>query len=222
MRSNVTTQAELEFLRRLPRLRRTTGVRGQVLYLPRTGHVVVPFERHPDRWLCAMVNLPGRPAEWDPVTWVHDAEIETAVSVATVDPVCDPDTFTYAWLARLWPRWPNSPIPELARELVTGMRQIGTVIVDLDEAEARRLAVRHRLPMDGLRRALTNLQEAGLLHHDDSHGPWGEFTLTMPGARTPARPPSLDCGGAPPCDDPEPDESAMQIRHLGTIDHPDR
>jgi hypothetical protein len=181
MRTVKTTNAELEFLRRLPRTRVAATVRGQVLYLPRTQDLVVPFERHPDRWRCVVVSQPGRAPVRESLIWVHDVEIESALSVATIDPIRDPDTFAHAWQARLWPRWPGSPMQALAKELVTDLRQPGTVIVDLDEHEARRLAVRHRIPVDALRRALTNLQVAGLLHHDDEQGPWGEFTLTIPG-----------------------------------------
>jgi hypothetical protein len=181
MRTTMTTRAEIEFLRRLPRLRCTTTVRGQLLYLPRTQDLVVPYERHPDRWRCVVLVQPGRTPARESLMWVHDVEIETALPVATADPIRDADTFTQAWLAGLWPRWPGGLMQALARELVTDLREPGTVIIDLDEQQARRLAVRHRIPVDGLRRALTNLRQGGLLHHDDEHGPWGEFTLTLPG-----------------------------------------
>jgi hypothetical protein len=187
VRTTHTTKAELEFLQRLPRTRCTSGVRGQVLYLPRTGHTVVPFERHADRWLCIVVADPARPYH-TPDLWVHDAEIETSLGVATVDPITDPETFAHAWQARLWPRWPGGAMPALAQDIAQNVRQAGSVTVELDEDGALRLAQRNGITLDDLHRALTNLIRGGLLSHSRPVGRWGEFTLTIPGTEPPPEP----------------------------------
>jgi hypothetical protein len=175
------TDARHESLRGQPERRATGTARGQLLYLVRTGQIVVPDQRHADGWRCVVVAQPGRPyASRD--MFVPDREIETALTVATVDPVTDPDTFAYVWQARIWPRWPGGPMPALARELAQELRTAGTRDVEVDEATARRLAVRHRIPIDGIRRALANLVRAGLLRHDGPV-PWGTYTLAIPASR---------------------------------------
>lgn len=70
-----------DFCARLARQRRTAEAKGQILMLPRTATVVVPFEHNGYGWLAAVVGSTADHAAGGPNLWVADIEIETALQL---------------------------------------------------------------------------------------------------------------------------------------------
>lgn len=62
---------------------RTANAKGALLYFPRTGHIMVPFEMHSGGWNCVVVHGDDTYPRGGYSLSVGDREIETAVRLRT-------------------------------------------------------------------------------------------------------------------------------------------
>jgi hypothetical protein len=176
----------LAFLGQQPRYRSAEESQGQLLYLLRSGQVVVPDERGAHGWSCLVVCGPGG----EPVRGrrgVSDVEIETALRVRPPDPVRDMDLMMFAtvWQTRVWERWPGGAMPVVAAMLAEQLVDQASHIVVLNRAVVGRVRERADLGPHGLGRALGRLVGHGLLT-PVSHDPisnTGRFVVLLPDRR---------------------------------------
>jgi hypothetical protein len=171
----------MHFLTRQPRRRRADDALGQPLYLLRVGLAVVPVTRQGNSWECVVI-LSGRSGNVERVV-ASDIEIETALAVVilpTYD-VDDPVDHVTLWLTRVWQRWPGGNNPRVAQTLAEAADPI-SLTVELTEETVRRICDQAHVRPVGLRRALAQIETAGLLARLDERSA-GERTAAGPGGR---------------------------------------
>ncbi len=195
--SKPCSRAALAYLSRASRHRPAASAAGRLLYLLRSGLVVVPARRLDGGWSCIVIADPAGSRLSGRLT-VTDIEIETALSVRTLDPVAELDASTYAqiWQIRVWERWPGGHMPQLARVLAEDLLQPPTLIVDLDHDAVRRILRQVHLRPVGLRQLLDRLHEAGLLVAvSPCQGEsWGSWALAIPNTSCPTNGATKACG----------------------------
>ncbi|WP_427019360.1 hypothetical protein ACQCSX_21960 (plasmid) [Pseudarthrobacter sp. P1] len=76
-----------DYCKLLPRQRYTHEARGQILLLPSSGLVVVPFTEHTGGWDVVVIDGHGSYPVGGHHLCVGDAEIETAIELALGEPV---------------------------------------------------------------------------------------------------------------------------------------
>jgi len=176
----------LAYLRRQTKRRRADDAEGHLLYLLRTGVVVVPEHRLDGAWSCILIADPTRPPAHTGLD-VTDVDIETALNVVQRDPLADLDTATYTtiWQTRIWDRWPGGHPPQLARVLAS-LIQPPTCSVELKDDAVRAILRQVHLMPAGLRQLLARLGDAGLLQPTSPSfsNRWGSYTLTLPAHRS--------------------------------------
>jgi hypothetical protein len=161
------TPALIGYLTRLPPHRAGTQAAGQLLYLPLSGAVVVPYRQVAAGWDTVVVADPSgthRPG----TTWrLADLEIETALTVPMADPLAalPADEYAAVWLTRVWGHSPGGNLWAVARVLAEELRPCGHLTVILDDSARRRLTLAARVIPPGLGQLIDRLTRDGYLTH---------------------------------------------------------
>jgi len=166
------------------RRRDARTVHGQPLYLLGPGRVVVPYRRGHGGWYCVVLADGSTPRDVVELT-ANDAEIETALTVATLNPLRTTDVAARAelWCHRVHHRFPKASARSVGWMLATELRTDGELTVELHERAARRLLVHTHLRAAALHRILARLAKAGFLtriREPDGGRHWGGFALSLP------------------------------------------
>ena len=142
------------------------GWAGQLRLVPCARAVVCPQRQLRDgTWLCRVV---ARQRPQYRVRFSAEYVVLTAEQLANarrhmlVDPH-RPDEFAMVWLSLVWRRWQLSAMFVAATALVHGLRQPGTIVVDLDHNAHERLVAVTRLHAAAVLRMMDRLVETGRL-----------------------------------------------------------
>jgi hypothetical protein len=182
--------ALIGYLTRLPPRRTGPQAAGQVLYLPLSGTIVLPFQQVIGGWDTIVVADPAGGHRPGDTCRRAELEIETALTVPVADPLAalSPDEHAAVWLTRLWGHSPGGNLWAVARILAEELRPSGTRTVILDDPARRRLMVAARVVPPGLWQLIGHLTRHGYLSHTTD----GTYRFTLPHQQARNRPNETD------------------------------